>query len=252
MNVFMLGTGSAFAKVNYNNNALFTVGDQTLLVDCGTTAPRSLYEIGRTFNEIDAVLLTHIHADHIGGLEEFAFQMKFFYGRKPRLYIAETLVEPLWETSLKGGLYQDENPGLASYFDVYPMSEGVNVEVLPGLFIKLIATKHIPNKASYSLIVNDRFFYSGDTVFDQDLLVSLVEEQGISLIFHDCQLHPPGIVHASLSELLTLPPSIQQLTYLMHYGDDQPEFVGRTGLMQFIDQHVNYQIDPVTFELKRL
>lgn len=248
----MLGTGSAFAKANYNNNALFTTGGQTLLVDCGITAPRALHDLGRTFNEIDAVLITHIHADHIGGLEEFAFQMKFIYGRKPRLYIADTLADTLWESSLKGGLYQDENPTLSSYFDVHPIAEGTDVEVLPGLRIKLLATKHIPNKPNYSLIVNDRFFYSGDTVFDQDLLLSLVEEQRIGLIFHDCQLHPPGVVHASLSQLLTLPPSVQRLTHLMHYGDDHPEFVGRTGLMQFVEQHVNYQIDPVTFELKRL
>ncbi|MFC5532271.1 MBL fold metallo-hydrolase [Cohnella yongneupensis] len=252
LNVQMLGTGSAFAKANYNNNAMITAGGQTLLIDCGITAPLALHELGRTFNEIDAVLLTHIHADHIGGLEEFAFQMKFIYGRKPRLYIADTLVEQLWECSLKGGLYQDENPTLASYFDVYPIAEGTSVEVLPELRIKLLATAHIPNKPNYSLIINDHFFYSGDTVFNQDLLHSLVQEQQVRLIFHDCQLHPPGIVHACLSQLLTLPASIQELTYLMHYGDDKPEFVGRTGLMRFIDQHVVYHIDPLNFTVNPL
>ena len=246
----MLGTGNAFAKTYYNNNGMLTVNGRRLLIDCGITAPLALHEMGRTFDEIDAVLLSHIHADHIGGLEEFAFQMKFVYGgRKAKLYIADTLAESLWESSLKGGLYQDENPSLESYFDVHPIAEDVNVEVLPGLFVKLVPTSHIPGKESYSLIVNDHFFYSSDAVFDGTLLRSLVEEQQIKLIFHDCQLQPPGLVHATLAELLTLPPDIQRMTYLMHYGDNKNDFVGRTGEMKFIEQHAIYQIDPLTFSL---
>lgn len=35
----MLGTGSAFAKKYFNNNALLGDGSFTLLIDCGITAP---------------------------------------------------------------------------------------------------------------------------------------------------------------------------------------------------------------------
>lgn len=253
MNVQMLGTGSAFAKSFYNNNALLTVDGRTLLIDCGITAPLALHELGRTFDEIDAVLLTHIHGDHIGGLEEFAFQMKFvFGGRKPKLFIADTLVGPLWESSLKGGLYQIENPTLESYFDVHPIAEGDKVEVLPGLTVELVRTKHIPGKDSYSLLLNDLFFYSSDSVFDGELLRALVADRQIKLVFHDCQLQGSGVVHATLTELLTLPPDIQRIVYLMHYGDNQPDFVGRSGDMTFVEQHANYQIDPLTFSVIRL
>ncbi|MFC5403142.1 MBL fold metallo-hydrolase [Cohnella soli] len=242
----MLGTGSAFAKSFDNNNALLTVGERRLMIDCGITAPKTLFQLGYTFGDIDALLLTHIHADHIGGVEEFAFQMKFVYGRKPILYIADTLIEPLWEHSLKGGLQQNPGDTLADYFDVKPLSEGVTHELLPGLRAELLLTRHIPNKASYSLLLNDTFFYSGDMVFDLELLESLVNERGINVIFHDCQLHPPGVVHACLPQLLTLPAHIQRLTYLMHYGDDQPDFVGRTGLMKFVEPHTTYELDELT------
>jgi len=246
----MLGTGSAFAKAFYNNNALLTVEGQTLMIDCGITAPQAVFELGYTFGDIDAVLITHIHADHIGGLEEFAFQMKFIYGRKPVLYLADKLVEALWENSLKGGLYQEENPTLDSYFDVHPLPEGIPHEIFPGLRIQLLPTKHIPSKPNYSLLINESIFYSGDTVFDPDLLQSLVSERNVRLIFHDCQLHPPGVVHACLPQLLTLPQDIQSLVYLMHYGDDQPTYIGKTGAMKFIEQHKVYEIDQLTFTLQ--
>jgi ribonuclease BN (tRNA processing enzyme) len=246
LKIQMLGTGSAFAKVFNNNNALLTVDGLTLLVDCGITAPKALYELGYSFNDIDAILLTHIHADHIGGLEELAFQMKFLFGRKPILYLADTLVKPLWENSLKGGLQQEETETLENFFEVRPLSEGKPHVLTPNLQVELIRTRHIPNKASYSLLFNDFFFYSGDTVFDADFLNSLVIDRGVRIIFHDCQLHPPGIVHACLSQLLTLPNDIQELVYLMHYGDDQPDFVGHTGLMKFIEQHRIYELDHLT------
>lgn len=239
----MLGTGSAFAKKYYNNNALITVNGQRLLVDCGNTAPRALYESGLIFNDLDAILITHIHADHVGGLEELAYQMKFKFGRKPVLHVEQSLVGPLWDTSLRGGLEQEENRALEDYFDVRPLHAGVDAELLPDLRVRLIPTRHIPGKLNFSCVFNDFFYYSGDTVFDADLIHRLVDEQRIRLIFHDCQLSSPGVVHASLSQLLTLPERIQALTYLMHYGDDKINFEGGTGRMTFVEQHREYELE---------
>ncbi len=246
MKITMLGTGSAFAKAFNNNNAVIETDGRLLLVDCGITAPRALHELGYGFNDLHAVLITHIHADHIGGLEEFAFQMKFVYGRKPILYIADTLVQPIWEHSLRGGLQQEDAETLRDFFDVRPLAVGPRHTLMPGLEVELVPTRHIPNKPNFSMLFNGFFFYSGDTVFDPDLLASLVGERGVEVIFHDCQLHPPGVVHACLPQLLTLPAELQKRIYLMHYGDDQPEFVGRTGRMRFVGQQIAYEVERLT------
>ncbi len=246
MKITMLGTGSAFAKAFNNNNAIIEKEGRLLLVDCGITAPTALHELGYGFNDLHAVLITHIHADHIGGLEEFAFQMKFVYGRKPILYIADTLVQPIWEHSLRGGLQQDEAETLHDFFDVRPLSIGAHHELMPGLNVELVPTRHIPNKPNFSMLFNGFFFYSGDTVFDPDLLAGLVRDRNVKVIFHDCQLHPPGVVHACLPQLLTLPAELQERIYLMHYGDDQPNFIGRTGAMTFIEQQIAYEVEQLT------
>jgi len=237
----MLGTGSAFAKKFYNTNALLHANGYTLMIDCGITAPASLYQLGKPIQDIDAVLITHIHADHIGGLEEYAFRMKFEFKQKPVLYVAADLLEPLWENALKGGLSQGTWQTIDEFFQVRTLEAGKPAELHPGLRVELIPTEHIPNKSSYSLLFNDRFFYSSDMRFDGDLITRMVRDKGCT-VFHDCQLHTPGAVHATLEELLTLPEDVQERVRLMHYADNRDDFVGKTGRMSFIDQHVRYTL----------
>lgn len=238
----MIGTGSAFAKKYNNNNALIRAGEFTLLVDCGVTAPRALDQLGLEPNKINAVLITHLHADHVGGLEELAFRSKFTYAIKPHLYIARQLVQPLWENSLKAGLEQpaDGLNQLESYFEVHPLDEGEAVTLHPGLDLEMLQTQHIPGKASFSLIFNGKLFYSSDMIFQPELLQHLVEQRGVETIFHDCQLEESGAVHATLAQLLTLDEGIRSRINLMHYGDQMEQYIGRTDAMQFVRQQQIY------------
>jgi ribonuclease BN (tRNA processing enzyme) len=237
----MLGTGGAFAKQYYNTNALIYVGDNTLLIDCGITALLSLHQLGKTVAHIDAVVISHMHADHIGGIEELAYQLKFIYDRRIPLFIPASLIAMLWEKSLSGGLETTESPSLAHYFDVRPLYEGTPTEIFPNMTLTPIRTKHIPGKESFSFILNENIFYSSDMTFDAHLLRGLVDN-GCELLLHECQFESPGVVHTTLDELLTLPPSIQRRLWLMHYGDSRAAYEGKTGLMRFLDQHARYSL----------
>jgi phosphoribosyl 1,2-cyclic phosphodiesterase len=242
LEIQMLGTGSAFSKKYDNNNALVYCNDFTLMLDCGITAPAALYRLGKTFADIDAVLITHIHADHVGGLEEFAFQMKFVYNMRPRLYVADAIADTLWENTLKGGLSQEEWQSLGDFFEVIKVQPGLAVTIHPGLKVEMLQTQHIPGKSSYSLLFNDTFFYTADMKFDAELLMHMVHDRGCTSIFHDCQLSDPGVVHASLSELLQLPDEMQERIHLMHYADNREEYTGKTGKMQFVEASRKYSI----------
>ncbi|ANE47412.1 beta-lactamase [Paenibacillus swuensis] len=241
----MMGTGSAFAKNYFNNNALLYVNDATIMIDCGITAPAALHKMGKSFGEIDAVIVTHLHADHIGGLEEFAFQMKFLYERKPKIIVPEALLHPLWENSLRAGLEQEGIQSLDCYFEVYPVKEREPFAVTEGLTIEYTQTEHIPGKLSYSLFIGEHTFYSADLQFDLALLEYVHHERKCRTILHDCQLSLPGVVHAGIDQLLTLPTDIQRKIYLMHYGDNMPDFEGKTGEMRFIRQHKTIVIENV-------
>ncbi|MNJ48466.1 ribonuclease Z [compost metagenome] len=238
----MLGTGGAFAKRYYNNNALLYTDHFTLLIDCGITAPLALHQINKPMNEIDAVLITHIHGDHVGGLEEFAFRMKYGHGRKPLLYVPELLAEPLWENTLKGGLGQDGIDSLEDAFNVHLLCEGQTTELANSLALEIIRTPHIPGKNSYSLYINNEVFYSADMIFQPALLSELVYQRGCRKILHEVQLTAPGQVHTTLDELLSLPADIREKILLMHYGDEMESYVEKTKDMEFLRQHEVYNL----------
>ncbi|WP_336078362.1 MBL fold metallo-hydrolase [Paenibacillus sp. 203] len=243
LTIQMLGTGSAFAKHYYNNNALLDSGEGKLLIDCGTTASLALHQMGVPLPDIDAILITHIHADHVGGLEEFGFQMNILHRRKPLLYIAEPLIYPLWEHTLKGGMSQQGMiDKLEDVFEVNVITPGVPTTLVSGIQVELIPTRHIPGKNSYSIFINDRLFYSADMVFDPDLLHHLVHERGCRSILHEVQLQGAGEVHTTLDELLSLAPSLQERIHLMHYSDDMEQFREKAGVMSFLEQQRVYQL----------
>ncbi|MBV1841807.1 MBL fold metallo-hydrolase [Photobacterium ganghwense] len=69
MKIEVIGCGSAFSKISNTSSLLVTdnTGNQ-LLIDCGPTVPRALYNRSTSVNEIGAIYFTHIHPDHCTGL----------------------------------------------------------------------------------------------------------------------------------------------------------------------------------------
>ena len=75
-----------------------------LMVDFGFTSPMRLNSLNRSLKEITHVAVSHIHADHVGGLEELAFMSRFVFRRRPTLLLPDGLADDLWLTALRGGL----------------------------------------------------------------------------------------------------------------------------------------------------
>lgn len=234
--ITFIGVGSAFSKIHNNNNILIEVNNKKYLIDCGIKTPQALHDMGIQLNDIDGIIISHIHADHTGGLEEVGFMGKFILNKKFKLIIADDLVKPLWDNTLSGGM-RDSDDGqvtLEDYFEIVPYDDLMkfNVESLDILPIKTIHVNEL--KPNYSFLLDDRVFYSSDMLFDEALLTEIKE---VEVIFHDVQFFKGG-VHCSLEELETLPSEIRQKIKLMHYGDNFKDFEQKVQElnMRFVNQ----------------
>ena len=67
--VTLLGTGSPIPDANRAGpSTLVRAGGQTFLVDCGRGVQQRLTAAGASANGLTALLLTHLHSDHIADL----------------------------------------------------------------------------------------------------------------------------------------------------------------------------------------
>ena len=51
-----------------------TAGGAKWLVDCGRQAPDQVEAAGLSWHELEGQIVTHVHGDHIYGMEDFAFR----------------------------------------------------------------------------------------------------------------------------------------------------------------------------------
>lgn len=238
LSLFFLGTGNAFTKTAFQTNLLIIKGQDHLLVDCGTLcsyAFENMYN-GR-ITDVKNLLLTHPHADHIGGVEELALAGKYINKRLVNLVITDEFKKCLWEESLKGGIQYSEE-GKMTFDDYFNQIKPVRIQKKPfemfetnvgSINIKLFRTRHVTTRKnslkhsqiSYGLIIDDRILFTADTQFNPEQLKFLLDKyKNIEVIFHDCDVmgYSRG-VHAAYDELVTLPKEIKEKMILSHYSE---------------------------------
>jgi ribonuclease BN (tRNA processing enzyme) len=228
MKLLFLGSGSAFTVGGDNfhsNMLLINEQDDKLLIDCGSDIRFSLYEAGFSYADITDIYISHLHSDHVGGLEYIGLSTRFDPRcHKPSLYISKELASELWERTLSGGMRSIEGDiaDLNTYFEVHPIkfNECFSWEKIDFELVKVV---HIDNgyylMPVYGLffeIEGTKIFLTSDTQLCLDKFSQYYEQADI--IFQDCEISKfPTPVHARYEKLLTLPEKIKNKMWLYGY-----------------------------------
>ena len=113
-----LGVGEAFTARHYTTCLALGVDDDWILIDCPHPVRKMLREgstaagIPLDLDRISAVAVSHLHADHCCGLEDFGYYSLFALGRRARLLMHPEVSARVWNGLLAAGMeFSQEQPG---------------------------------------------------------------------------------------------------------------------------------------------
>ncbi len=110
MKITIVGSGDAFGTGGRSHTCIrVDSGGMTVVVDFGAGSITSWKKLGLDLNDVDLIVISHLHGDHFGGLPFFLLDSQFVTGRtKPLLMIGppgfKARIETLLETFFPGAL----------------------------------------------------------------------------------------------------------------------------------------------------
>ncbi|RHW31457.1 ribonuclease Z [Lysinibacillus yapensis] len=233
MKIIPLGVGGAFTKRHYHNNYIIQLDETFLLIDAGTTLRYSLPEAGFDYLAIDAVFISHLHFDHVGGLEEMLMQRFWHFEngqhspQKTKVIVHEKLYSSL-KNYLNSGL-MNQGRTVDDYCDFFVLGEGEIFNIGHYQFHIFDTTNcHAEGLISAGFKLGSQqsnIVFTGDIKHLADAgILSQVDDKTVA-IFQDVSFTFNG-VHATFNEVLDYyPANLQDRIYAMHYNDNIEDYL---------------------------
>jgi len=194
--VTFLGTGSGDVAAGRFQSSIFLECDgQNILLDAGEPCSGQLLNLGFELRDLDAVLITHAHSDHTGGLP-LLIQASWLHGRVEGLPLGlpAHFASP-FEQWLQAVLLPPDTIGFP--LEIFSWQAGVGVK-LGALSITPHQTTHLNGPPVESFLfeitgLQKRIIYSGD-LGSADDLKGVLDQPADVLICELAHLTPAGLV----------------------------------------------------------
>jgi ribonuclease BN (tRNA processing enzyme) len=226
LRVLALGVGDAFSARYYSSCLAVEAEGTWLLIDCPHPIRKILHEgssaagLALDVGAFEAVVLTHLHADHSSGLEGFGYFSFFFLKRRAQVVLHPEVARRLWDGHLAAGMEWFLEIGktapvareLRDFFQLVTMTEAEPVRVGP-FSISCRRTIHSVPTTALRIEAGGRCLgYSADTAYDPTLIDWLASADRI---IHETNLG----IHTPYEKLAALPEPLRRKMLLTHYTD---------------------------------
>ena len=161
MKIIFLGVGEAFDKDLPNNSHLIVTDKTKLLLDCGFNIPQQLWKLSEDPNFLDAINISHSHADHFFGLPAVLLRMWEGGREKDLTIICQKELKDLFEDFMDIA-YKDFMKKFKYKINLIESKDGGNIEFQD---LKLSFEKTIHSGENLAIKVSDgknAIAYSGD------------------------------------------------------------------------------------------
>jgi ribonuclease Z len=196
--VTLLGTGALVPSIErFGPAILVEAGNSVLLFDCGRGAAQRLGQAGVALKDIDAVLFTHLHSDHLVGLPD-VWLTGLALGRKEPL----TMIGPDGTQAMARHLEQAFAADIAgrgiaqepAALDAHDIGENVVFQT-EDVVVSAFVVDHGAIKPAYGYRVDYRgqrsVVLSGDTRYSEELIE---HAKGVQLLVHEVAAANPELV----------------------------------------------------------
>ncbi|MGH6943175.1 MAG: MBL fold metallo-hydrolase, partial [Geminicoccaceae bacterium] len=165
-------------------------------VDCGSGVTQRLVAAGSSGAALDALLLTHLHSDHVVDLYQLIVsswhqgreQPQRILGPAGTRHFVEQLME-LWREERESRIRHERRPSVRAFeLEIVEFDEGV-VWDQDGLRVLAFEVDHRPWAPAFGLRFESagcRVVFSGDTTVSENLVR---HAQGVDLLVHECFIH---------------------------------------------------------------
>lgn len=222
MQLQFLGSGACFYPALHNTSAFFIHDSNLILLDCGETVYERLLECVdlNGFKQI-YVVITHLHADHVGSLGSLLSYCKCILNKQIVIIHPEkTICELLALLGIEKTFYV--------YLAEFP-NELENLKVIP------YEVSHVPNMKCYGYEIIDQdmsIYYSGDSNdIPQNVLTNFLSGK-IKYLYQDTSLHDsehPTHMYVKKLEDIILKKEDRARVTCMHLDGDYREVLKNKG-----------------------
>ncbi|MEA1936745.1 MAG: MBL fold metallo-hydrolase [Patescibacteria group bacterium] len=213
------------------NLTVLEVNGKTIVIEApaqiAATLPRmKTLRSESELTHVDALIITHIDADHVAGFDSLIWHKVFGENSKLLLITHPEIAKQLWQrvrTAFEiDRIDMKTERQLEDYVNLIELKLGETIKV-PQFGIEMEtfhrSTHHAPFLSIAFRVFVDRMpilGYSGDTSFDSELIEFLAKGESYPII-HEAGSYTVGNqAHTHIEELLTLPVKIQKRLYLNH------------------------------------